>query len=436
MTAVKALYRKATYLCAAALCLLAGPALAQQDAAQHVYTMPQGVHSRWTSPENTSGAQGQGARTNRGIKGAAYEQIPAHGHVDLLNVKGAGVVDRIKLSVIDRSPKALRSMRIEMYWDGAPKPAVSAPLGDFFGVAFGRTASYVNALFNDPEGRSFSSTVPMPYKSGARIVVYNDSDEPVTHIYYNVNFQTWDHAPKNMLYFHAWWHQNKAPVGQDFQILPQINGNGRFLGATIGVRANPAYGTHTKGEKPLYHWFGEGEIKLFLDGDKTYPSLVGTGVEDYFGTAWGMSQFVTPFSGCTIADPHEGLWSCYRYHMPDPVWFHQGIRVAIQQIGGGPIAEVRKLKKAGAPMKPISVDGTDGTDKFYPLLTMKNPPKLMDKDFPQGWVNYQRTDLWSAVAYFYLDTPTDNLPPIADVRERMQGVIPAPAAPKPVPATP
>lgn len=392
---------------------------AQESGSLPPFVMPAGVQSRLTSPENPTGKPGEGGKANDGAKGHAYDDIPAHGHVDLLNVMGAGVVDRIKLTVSDRTPKILRTLRIAMYWDGAKKPAVSAPLGDFFGVAFGHTARYDNAFFNDPEGRSFAVTIPMPYRTGARIVIYNDSDRTITHLYYNVNYEKWQHAPKRMMYFHAYWHQNQPAVGKDFQILPEVQGSGRFLGVTLGIRANPIYGAHKEGQKVLYHWFGEGEVKIYLDGDKKYATMVGTGLEDYFGTAWGMGQFVNRFDGCPIADPQSDLWSCYRYHVPAPIYFHHGIRVTVQQIGGGPRGQVRQIKASGAPIKVISVDTPK---KFYPLLTMPNAPKLDSSSFPKGWVNYYRSDLWSAVAYFYLDSPTDNLPRIAPLADRLRGI--------------
>lgn len=401
------------------LLLVSAGASAQQGSSAPAYIMPKGVQSRWTSPENPSGKRDEGGKANHGAKGNAYDDIPAHGHVDLLDVHGAGRVDRIKLTVNNRSPKILRTLRIAMYWDGAKKAAVSTPLGDFFGVAFGHTARYDNAFFNDPEGRSFAETIPMPYRTGARIVIYNDSDKRVTHLYYNVNYEKWLHAPKRMMYFHAYWHQGVPPVGEDFQILPEVSGAGRFLGVTLGVRANPAYGAHKEGQKVLYHWFGEGEVKIYLGESAVYPTMVGTGLEDYFGSAWGMGHFVNRFDGCPIASPESDLWSCYRYHVPDPVYFHDGIKVTVQQIGGGPRDQVRQIQASGAPMKVISVDTPQ---KFYPLLTMHDAPKLDSSNFPKGWVNYYRSDLWSAVAYFYLDAPTDNLPRIAPLAERLQGI--------------
>lgn len=396
------------------LCLLAVSAVARQA----LYQMPAGQQTRWTSPENPHGEKGRGALENHGAKGRAFVAIPAHGQVDLLETRGPGIVDRIKLTIDRRTPEALRSLRIAMYWDGASKPAVTAPLGDFFGDAFGRTASFDNAVFSNPEGRSFAVTLPMPYRTGARIVIYNDSDARVDHLFYEVSYRVLEHAPEHMLYFHAYWHQAQLPVGKDFPLLPEIHGHGRFLGVAVGIRANPAYVPGGHGKDTPMPWFGEGEVKIYLDGDRAHPTLVGTGVEDYFGSAWGMKRFITPFDGCTVADDHTGMWSCYRYHLPDPVYFDRDIRVTVQQIGGGPLAEVRKLAASGAPMKLVSVDQPG---HFHRLLSDDHPPRLDAPDFPDGWVNYFRSDLWSSVAYFYLDSPTDRLPAIAPWPGRLKG---------------
>lgn len=393
------------------LCVI-GLLLAPAASAQQVlYQLPpQDVHSRMTSPENPTAAKGQGARANHGAKGHAFDHIPAHGHLDLLNVKGAGVVQRIKLTVDNRSPKMLRSLRIAMYWDGAKKPAVSAPLGDFFGLAFGAMAAYDTALFTDAEGRSFTSIVPMPYRTGARIVIYNDSDTDLDHIYYNVSFEQRDHMPADMGYFHAWWHRATPALGSDFVILPRVHGRGMYLGTNFGVNANPIYGDL---------WWGEGEVKMYLDGDRAFPSIVGTGVEDYLGTAWGTGKFIDRYSGCIIADKQLRRWACYRYHVPDPVYFHTDIKVTVQQIGGGPLDAVRKVAAAGAPMDPISVDESG---HMVNLKAMRHPPQLTDKDFPHGWTNFFRRDDWCATTYFYLDRPTDDLPRPAPLAVRVRDV--------------
>lgn len=364
--------------------------------AQQLYTMPSGVQTRWTSGENPTGEKGAGAQENQGAKGHAFDAIKAHDSIDLLNIKGPGIVQHIRLTVDDRSPKMLRSLRIEMYWDGATKPAVSAPLGDFFGVAFGKMIAFESALFSDPEGRSFNCYIPMPFKKGARIVIFNDSNKDLHHIFYTVNFERWDHAPDSLLYFHAYWHQNKPVVGSDFEILPQVKGYGRFLGANMGVHADSVYNNL---------WWGEGEVKMYLDGDQKYPSFVSTGLEDYIGTGWGMGKFINRYQGCLIADKDKREWAFYRYHIPDPVYFYKNIKVTVQQIGGGSLKEVRKVARQGASLIPISVDQQK---QFIKLLEMKDAPQLMDKDFPEGWTNFYRSDVWCATAYFYLNSPVGN----------------------------
>jgi hypothetical protein len=174
--------------------------------------------------------------------------------VALLDVTGPGIVDWIWITIADRSPRMLRSLRIEMYWDLSGQPAVSAPLGDFFGVALGRTASFENALFSNPEGRSFNCTIPMPFRTGARIVVRNESPDDLRMLFYDVDFRTVPRWGDGTLYFHAYWQRNPATsLGVDHEILPKVVGRGRFLGTNLGVITNPAYQDS---------WWGEGEVKV------------------------------------------------------------------------------------------------------------------------------------------------------------------------------
>src|SRR5699024_7307795 len=144
-------------------------------------------------------------------------------------------------------------------------------------------------------------------------------------------------------------------------------GRGRFLGTNIGVQANPVYGDL---------WWGEGEVKMYLDGDKKYPTIAGTGTEDYIGTAWGMGKFDNRYQGATIANKEKKQWAFYRYHIPDPIYFHENLKVTVQQIGGGPLKQVRQLAKKGVPLNPISVDQQGN---FIPLLTKNSVPDIMSK---------------------------------------------------------
>jgi hypothetical protein len=375
--------------------------------AQQLYEIPDRYQTRWTSFENPSGAPGKGGQENLGAKGHAFDVIDPNGRKTLLDVKGAGIINRIWLTVNERSPKMLRSLRVEMYWDNASSAAVSAPLGDFFGIGLGRKTAFQNEFFSDPEGRSFNCYIPMPFKTGARIVIVNDSSVPVT-LFYDVNFLTIPKHEKPVYYFHCYWNrENKTTLGKDFVALPAVKGKGRFLGMNVGVIADSVYGTS---------WWGEGEVKMYLDTDTDFPTLIGTGTEDYIGSAWGQGQYANQYQGCPVADKKKRQWTFYRYHVPDPIYFQSQCKVALQQIGGENTVFVRNLVLKGASLKPISVAG----DRFYKLLDMSPIPDIHDSKFPVGWTNYYRQDDVSATAYFYLDNPENGLSAIAGVNERIK----------------
>ncbi|MBL0740426.1 glycoside hydrolase family 172 protein [Chryseolinea lacunae] len=394
------------YLASLLICCLAHGRLQ----AQALYDVPQKTKTRWSSFENPGAQSGMGGRENKGGKGHAFDEIAAKGSKVLLDYKGAGVVQRIWLTVNERSPAMLRSMRLEMYWDGAKTPAVSAPLGDFFGVGLGRRVPFESELFSDPEGRSFNCVIPMPFNTAARIVILNDADIPVT-LFYDVDLTTVDKHEKPVFFFHAYWNRElKTTLGRDFVVLPAVSGKGRFLGMNVGVIADSVYETS---------WWGEGEVKIFLDGDSDFPTLTGTGTEDYIGTAWGQGQYAHRYQGCPLADAKNRQWSFYRYHVPDPIYFQTQCKVTLQQIGGEMTDFVRRLKKNGAVLQPVSVAGST----FHKLLEMNPVPDLMDPTFPQGWTNYYREDDVSATAYFYLDKPANTLPAIAALPARTKNLL-------------
>ncbi|HEY0148779.1 MAG TPA: glycoside hydrolase family 172 protein [Allosphingosinicella sp.] len=397
-------------LAAALLALTGAPALAQDDA---LFRYKANEQTRWASPENPAAAKGAGGRENKGAKGHAFETIPVAGSLVLADLKGAGTIDRMWMTIEDRSPEALRGLKLEMFWDGAATPAVSVPLGDFFLHGAGEMVPMETALLASPEGRSFVSYIPMPFRKGARVVVTNESGKPVNLIFYDINFRSLPRQPKDALYFHAWWSRERATrLGQDFRILPRIRGKGRFLGASVTVLTNPLY------EKT---WWGEGEIKIALDGDRSgSPTLVGTGTEDYIGTAWGQGAYINRFQGAPVASwDGEGRWTFYRFHVPDPVYFSRDIEVGLQMIGGARKAIVLDLQKKGAPLIPVTIDPGSRTN-FQQLLV--SGKLLSDPSLPDGHTNYYRSDDVAAVAYFYLDRPAGALPPIAAAAERIAGI--------------
>ena len=376
---------------------------------------PPEVNTRWVSPENPAGEKGRGGTTNQGAKGNAFFIVQPGASKTLFDVKGPGIINRMWLSgTIGVNPEQRRAVRIDMYWDGAQKPAVSAPVGDFFGMGLGASAKYDNALFASPEGRSFNFTIPMPFHQSALINITNESTGEVW-IWYDINFLKTEHLPPDAMYFHAFWNRDpKTTPGVDYEILPEVQGKGRYIGTNIGVIGDSVYqGT----------WFGEGEVKVFLDGDQNLPTLVGTGTEDYIGTGWGQGEYAARFFGSLISDKENDLYAFYRYHIKDPVYFHENCRVTIQQMGNSDKNGIIEMKGRGADITPVWFLGKkDGKTVQRRLLDETNPPKVEDEDFPVTSTNFYRSDDVSATAYFYLDKPSSNLPSLPPVELRMKNL--------------
>ncbi len=391
--------------------------------AQELFTAPNSsTKTRWISPENPTGEKGKGGLTNKGAKGNAFYIIQPGDTQILMNVKGAGIVQRMWMSgTIAKNAEQRRAVVINMYWDESEKPAVSAPVGDFFGVGLGLMASYDNELFSSPEGRSFNFAIPMPFRTAAKIEIVNESSSQVL-FWYDINYLEMDQLPDYAMYFHACWSRDlKTELGKDFQILPKVEGKGRFLGINVGVIGDKGY---------LGSWFGEGEVKVYLDGDMDNPTLQGTGTEDYIGSGWGQGVYHGLRFGSLISDKENDIYAFYRFHTADAVYFHEDIRVTIQQMGNSNRTNLRKMKINSMEILPVWHLETHGQDilkaigkpvEHVRFLDMEHPPDVMSDDFPAGGsTNYYRCDDVSATAYFYLDKPTNNLPPIASVELRLK----------------
>ena len=375
--------------------------------AQKIYQMPQGVRQSSISTfENPNGVKGSGGKTNKTAKGNAFEELKAGESKTLLDLKGAGVIQRMWFTVRDRTPEMLRSMRLRMYWDGSTKAAVDVPFGDFFGFGLAKTIKFESALFSNPEGRSFNCFIPMPFKTAAKIVITNESQTDIELLFYDIDFIQLEKPETDALYFHAYWTRQKtSELGNDFEFLPKIEGIGRYLGVNMGVNADKRYEDT---------WWGEGEVKIYMDNDDTYPTYNGTGTEDYIGTAWGLGAFTNMYQGCTIANDTTKQYAFYRFHVPDQVFFNKNFKGTIQQIGGGMRDLVRKLIKDKLPLKPVTVQWEGG---FRRLLD--SPKDINDEDFPNGWVNFYRIDDYSATSYFYLNKPSTSLAELPIVKQRI-----------------
>ena len=395
----------------------------QSTFAQDLFIAPDpDIKTRWISPENPTGAKGQAGLTNKGAKGNAFYIIQPGATQILMDVKGAGIVQRMWMSgTIAKNAEQRRAVVINMYWDESEKPAVSAPIGDFFGVGLGLMAKFDNELFSSPEGRSFNFTIPMPYRTAAKIEVVNESSSQVL-FWYDINYLEMERVPNDAMYFHAYWSRDlKTELGMDFQILPKVEGTGRFLGTNVGVVGDKGY---------LGSWFGEGEVKLYLDGDTNHPTLQGTGTEDYVGTGWGQGVYSGQRFGSLISNKEHDIYAFYRFHTADAVYFHEDIKVTIQQMGSSNRADLRKMKKNGMEVLPVwhlesygqnIIEAKGKPVEHIRFLDMENPPDVMSDDFPAGGgTNYYRRDDVSATAYFYLDKSESNLPPIGSVELRLK----------------
>lgn len=366
----------------------------------------------WADFENQAAEKGRGGMTNKKAKGHAFDHLDAGATVTLMRAEGSGVVRRIWMTLSDRSPKMLRMLTLNMYWDDADTPAVSCPLGDFFGFALSQMTAYESALFSSPEGRSFNCFIPMPFYEGARITLTNESDVRLDRLFYDVDFTLEPLEPGKALYFHVYWHrESPTELTKDYVLLPTVKGHGRFLGTAIGVLSGPAY-RHT--------WFGEGEVKMYLDGDDEYPTLAGTGIEDYIGTAWGQGVYAHSTQGSLISEIKEDRFCFYRWHTVDPIYFARELRVEVQQIGGADCQTVRALIQEGAKLKVVSSDSS--AVGFACLYEIDGYALNDETAVESAWYNFYREDDYTSVAYFYLDRPVSDLPPLPPLPARTMGM--------------
>jgi hypothetical protein len=365
--------------------------------------------TRWFSAENPTGRPGGAHEGNDGRKRQASVDLPPGGRLELARVDGeSGIIRRIWLTFfglrLQDCPHFLRGLRLEVVYDDAARPAVNAPVGDFFCQGLGRATAFENAFFSSPEGRSLVSCLPMPFRKGVRMTLVNDSPFLCRKVYYEVDATVGDDLPADVGYLHAHWRREpRTRMMQDYAILPRVTGRGRYVGACVSVLPDRArYGPT---------WWGEGEVKIYLDGDRERPTLCGTGTEDYIGTGWGQQRFAQLYQGSPIAEKNalEFAYAFYRLHGPDPVDFHREIRVTIQQIGSwSRVEDLRAVLEKRTDLR------LKGGEPFVPPA--KGPPP--------SFSHFEREDDWSSLCWFYLDRPENDLPPPAPYEERVARLAP------------
>jgi len=304
------------------------------------------VQSRSISAENPDGAKGAAARAlpedwpqgapasalGKGWKVRPLVHIPAGETYTMADIAGPGMIQQIWCTI---DPKAYRDCILRMYWDEEPTPSVEVPLGDFFCCGHSLHANVASLpIAVNPLG-GFNSYWPLPFRKHARITLENQSTQPSPSFYYQVNYALAD-IPQDAAYFHAQWRRamgtRECP---EHVILDGIRGKGQYVGTYL------AWVQLSDG------WWGEGEIKFFIDGDGGYPTICGTGTEDYFGGAWCFGDtYSTAFLGYPLRQreggcvPKHGL---YRWHIMDPIRFDQDLKVTIQELGWWPNGKFQPL---------------------------------------------------------------------------------------------
>lgn len=306
------------------------------------FTKHKRIKSRSVSAENFNGEKGKGGMATEGMgKAPAGElgqtfkispcvRIPANSEFTVCDIKGSGEVNHIWMTC---APQCFTRLFIEMYYDGSEIPSVSLPLGKLFAIGH-EERSIVNSLTVtvNPAG-GMNLYWPIPFRKGFKTVISNtDSQDAV--LYYQIDYQL-KRIPRSTGYFHAFYRESlPLKAKENHVVLEKIEGKGSYVGTFMTYKTD------------FTTWWGEGEFKFFLDGDDKFPTICGTGTEDYFGGAWNFEQpqgrycyYSTPYQGLIDIIPQDKIYvkdqsfSMYRWHLNDPVYFDKDIRVEVQAIG-------------------------------------------------------------------------------------------------------
>ncbi len=300
------------------------------------------AQTRSLSAENVTGAKGAGGMATegtgahcardlgRGWKISPSVRIKVGETFTFADIQGSGAIQQIWMT--PTGPWRYSILRI--YWDGQDQPSVECPVGDFFGLPWGRFSPLVSLPVCVNPGSAFNCYWEMPFRKSCRMTLTNIGHEDMT-LYYQVNYTLTD-VPEDCAYFHAQFRRtNPLPYKQDYTILDGVRGRGHYVGTVMGWGVNNS------------NWWGEGEIKFFLDGDKEWPTICGTGTEDYFCGSYNFEnketkqyqEFCTPYAGLHQVLRPDGVYrsqqrfALYRWHIMDPVRFASDLRVTIQALG-------------------------------------------------------------------------------------------------------
>jgi hypothetical protein len=302
--------------------------------------------SRMISPENPTGEKGKGAMAvpdpnnpdlpfsaaavdlGQGWKVRPFIKLQPHSTTTIMDAAGPGTIEHIWMATSPDFAGNGRPTVLRFYWDHETTPSVEVPLTDFFAIGNDKFAPVNSLAVVDVPASSMNCYWPMPFRKHARITVTNDSDKILSLFTYQIDYRL-SSVAGDAAYFHAQWRRSTVSRSNpSYTILDGVKGEGRYVGTFL------AWTQLSSG------WFGEGEVKFYLDGDADFPTLAGTGTEDYFGAAYGFpSLYSTAYVG-NVLDPKTGdgpaHHSLYRWHIMDPVSFHKDLKLTIQDLGWFP----------------------------------------------------------------------------------------------------
>ena len=337
--------------------------------------------TRSISPENFTGEKGKGGMSTdgparnaardlgQGWKVSPYVYIAPKQTFTLGEIQGPGAIQHIWMTPTGH----FRYSILRIYWDGETTPSVETPVGDFFACGWGKYAQISSLAICVNPGSAFNSYWEMPFRKSARLTLENLDDERMT-IYYQIDY-TLTEVPADAAYFHAQFRRtNPLPYKSVYTILDGVKGWGHYVGTYM------AWGVNNNG------WWGEGEIKFYLDGDDKFATIVGTGTEDYFCGSYDFdsgpkgkeqyTEFSTPYSGLAQVIRPDGHYEAntrfglYRWHIMDPIRFEQNLKVTIQALGW----------RSGGRYLPLQ-DDIASVAFWYQTEPHAPFPKLPDKDY-------------------------------------------------------
>jgi hypothetical protein len=336
--------------------------------------------SRSISPENSTGEKGRGGMATEGTGAACARDLgqgwkispsihiqPGEDRV-LADIEGPGAIQQIWMTPTGR----WRFSILRVYWDDQEQPSVECPVGDFFASGWNRYAQVSSLAVCVNPGSAFNCYWEMPFRKRCRITMTNIADEATT-LYYQLNYTLTD-VLEEAAYFHAQFRRtNPLPYKEVYTILDEVKGWGQYVGTYLAWQVNNS------------NWWGEGEIKFYLDGDRDFPTICGTGTEDYFCGSYnfdvgkeqgGYREFTTPYVGLPQVLRPDGTYQSqtrfgmYRWHIMDPIRFEQDLRVTIQALGW----------RSGGRYLPLQ-DDIASVAYWYQTLPTAPFPALPDRDY-------------------------------------------------------